>query len=88
MTPTALVRDAVILGVEERAYKGKDGTDKMFRSVAFKVAGSFFKLSIGGECDILQLKDYAVNGETVDIVLSMSTFGDSITPDFRVAGIA
>lgn len=85
MNPEVDLKDCDILEVEERPYTDKTGAAKTARAVLFKFGGKIFKLS--ADKDMQMSKATPKVGKKGTITLSMSTFGQSITPDFRVADV-
>jgi len=86
MTPEVDLEGCDILEAEERAYTGKDGSAKTYRSVMFKYGGRIFKVAADKSLDIAKVTAKA--GKKATLTLNMSTFGDSIAPEFKVADIA
>jgi len=85
MNPEVDLKDCDMLEAEERPYTDKDGKAKTARALLFKYGGKIFKMSADKELQMS--KAVAKVGKKATITLSMSTFGASIDPDFRITDV-
>jgi len=74
------------LEFENRAYTGKDGQPKNFRSLLVKYDGKILKFGVAREAESEDLQR-AVDTQ-VNLVCGLSTFGDSLEPSIRVLSVA
>jgi len=86
MNPEVDLEGADILESEERAYTTKQGAAATARTVVFKYGGKIFKLPVDKKCEMQKV--VAKHNKKATITLEMSTFGDSIAPDFRVVDVS
>jgi len=84
--PKVTLPECEVLEFENRAYTGKDGTAKQFRSLLVKYDGKILKFGVDKSCTSDDLQGSV--DKTVDLVMGLSTFGDSLEPSFRVVGVS
>jgi len=83
--PKVTLKTCVVMQAESRPFKGKDGSAQQFKSVIFKYQGKIFKLGVSKEASWADIE--AANDKEVDIDVELSTFGDSLKPEFRIASV-
>jgi len=86
MNPEIDLESADVLEVDSHAYTDKSGNAREARSVMFKYGGKIFKLPLDKKAEFSRLKSKENKKGTITV--GMSTFGDSISPDFRVTDIS
>jgi len=86
MKPEVELKGCDILEVEERAYTTAKGAAATYRGVMFKYGGKVFKMGCESELQLTKVR--SKEGKKADITLSMSTFGASIEPSFRILDVA
>jgi len=82
MNPEVDLEQAEILDVESRPYTAKTGEARTYRGILFKYGGKIFKMGVGQNFDIAKAE--TKKGKKATLTLEMTTFGDSISPDFRI----
>jgi len=80
----ALIKKVEVLAFVSRPFTGKDGREGKVREMTIRSDGEVFKLKV--EKSLTDAQAEAMIDKTVDLELVLSTFGDSVKPDFRVVG--
>jgi len=88
MNPDVELDKCEVLEVENRSYTKKDGTAATYRGVLFRYGGKIFKVALAQKADAASFEKAMAARNPVTLVLEMSTFGDSIEPNFRLLDLA
>jgi len=83
--PTVTLNDVEVFQFESRPYV-KDGQTRQARSLLGRYKGKMFMFSIARDAKDEDLK--AMENQTVDLDLEMTTFGKELDPSFSVIGPA
>jgi len=83
MSPSIVLEKCQILEFNVRPYTRKsDGAQVEFREVTFRLDGKLLKLSCNKDVSLADKIDKSVN-----LVVDLTTFGDSLTPTLRISGV-
>jgi len=87
MDPEVDLEQADVLECEERPFtNSKTGASGVARTLVYKYGGKIFKSSAEKSLDMSKVKTKV--GKKATITMVMTTFGDSISPEFRVKDVS
>lgn len=84
MDANFVLEDVTVLEFDIRKYNRKsDGAEVEFRQATIRYSGKLFKLSCSKDLDLKDKLDKNLN-----LIISMTTFGESLQPSLRIVGSA